>query len=573
MRYFVYARKSQEDDGRQVQSIGDQLKIAGELAAAAGVEIAAVFQEAKSAKRPGRPIFNEMIARIEDGEADGIIAWHPDRLSRNAVDAGVIIDLLDRGKIADLKFQTYKFENTPEGKWMLNIVLGQSKYQVDKLSTDVKRGIRSKLEKGHYPQVAPPGYRNNLVEHTIEADPERFEMIQRAMKLVLTGAYSGPQALDILNNQWGFRTIRRAKSGGKPLARSTFHRMLTGVFYTGLMEHKGQLFPGKHPAMLTQEEFDSIQRVLGRRNVLQQKREFDFTGLIRCGSCGCLITAETKRKHYKGTNRTVKYTYYHCTNAKGGCSKRSVTHTYIETQIQQLLSRVTLHPGAVRWCLDPAQRWHEQEAGFSHETMESLQQALAGAQRKKTNLIQTQLEDPGTFTASEFKEAKDHLQGEINRLHIEIRKAEEKLEEVRRTIENVFDFAVNAAYNFEHGGAKLRKEIVARLGVKYSLTLGNLEIEPHPLLVPILTLEPHERGFHNKKDGSEEAVRLTWLAMRDQVRTRLGEHEGGFPAMTWKWPIGQNLQSSSHTCSVKPYRPWGSSIIAGVEYHSIHGAS
>lgn len=157
MAYFLYVRKSEEDDGRQVQSIGDQLKIGRELAESAGVEISEIFQEARSAKRPGRPVFNEMIARIEAGEAEGIIAWHPDRLSRNAVDAGLIIDMLDRGVLRDLKFQSYKFENTPEGKWMLSIVLGQSKYYVDKMSVEVRRGIRSKLEQGHYPQVAPPG--------------------------------------------------------------------------------------------------------------------------------------------------------------------------------------------------------------------------------------------------------------------------------------------------------------------------------------------------------------------------------------------------------------------------------
>ena len=540
MAYFLYARKSQEDDGRQVQSIGDQLKIGHDLAQGAGIEIAQIFQEARSAKRPGRSVFNEMIARIEDGEADAIIAWHPDRLSRNAVDAGMIIDLLDRGKLRDLKFQSYKFENTPEGKWMLNIVLGQSKYQVDKLSTDVKRGLRSKLEKGHYPQLAPPGYRNNKEEHIFEADPERFEMLQRAMKLVLTGAYSAPQALDVLNNEWGFRTIQRARSGGKPLARSAFYRMLSDVFYTGLMEHGGQIYPGKHPAMLSQHEFEQLQGILGRKQNLRQKKEFDFTGLIRCGVCGCLITAETKRKHYKGTGRTVEYTYYHCTVGRGGCTKRSVTQEMIETQIKELLSGVRLHPRVAQWCLRPAREWHEKESGFEHDTIETLQKSLSGAERRKTNLIQTQLADPDTFSKAEFKEEKTHLQNEISQIQKDLRKAREKLEQVRATVENVFDFAVNAAYNFEHGDTKLRKEIAARLGIKYFLTLGNLQIVPHPLLVPILALEPQEKGFHNKKDGSDEAVRPSWLGMWDEILTLASGLENVcFPKITWAGSLGQ----------------------------------
>ena len=543
MPYFLYARKSQEDDGRQVQSIGDQLKIGHDLAENLGTTISHVFQEARSAKRPGRPIFNAMIARIEAGEAQGIIAWHPDRLSRNAVDAGMIIDLIDRGKLVDLKFQSYNFENTPEGKWMLNIVLGQSKYQVDKLSKDVKRGIRSKLEKGHYPQAALPGYQNDKEQHTIIADPERFEMVQSAFKLVLTGAYSAPQALDVLNNEWGFRTARRARTGGKPLSRSSFFRMLSNVFYTGLMEHKGEIYPGKHPAMLTQDEFEQIQRIQGRRNIVQQKHEFDFTGLIRCGLCGCMITAETKRKHYKGTGRTVSYTYYHCTGRRGGCIKQSVTHEMIEAQIKELLARVTLHERVARWCLDPARDYHQEESGTSHNEIEALQKALAVAQRKKTNLIQAQLIDLEMFSAIEFKQEKERLQNEINQLQQDLKKAEQKLEQVRQTVENVFDFAVNAAYNFEHGTTKLRKEIVARLGVKYVLTLGKLEIEPHPLMVPILGLEPHERGSDNKKDGSDEAVRPSWLTVRDDVRTLAREQSIYFGSI--KWPTEPNTSCSN----------------------------
>ena len=534
MGYFLYARKSEEDDGRQVQSIGDQLKLGQELAAAAGTTLTRVFQEARSARRPGRPVFNEMIARIEAGEAEGIVAWHPDRLSRNAVDAGILIDLLDRGKLLDLKFHSYKFENTPEGKWMLNIVLGQSKYFVDKLSKDVQRGLQSKLEKGHYPQLALSGYLNDTASHTIVADPERFPLIQRAFRMFLTGTHSAPEVLAVLNNQWGFRTRKRDRSGGKPLTRSAFYRMLSNVFYTGMMMHKGKIYPGAHPPMLAQYEWEEMQRLLGRGKVnVRQKREFAFSGLMKCGICGCRITAEEKVKHYKNTGRTRSYIYYHCTNGRGGCSKQSITEAQIEIQVQQLLTQVTLHPHVAHWCLDPARRWHLSESGLNLAATETLHKALTAAQRKKSALFDARLSDPGLFSDEEFKQEKERLQNEINEVTRQIKKAGEELERVRTTVENVFDFAVNARRNFEAGDAGLRREIAAQLGARYFLTLGKLHIEPHPLLVPILAFELGESGSYNKKNGSAEAVRPSWLGMWDDVRSLATGSNVAFSRVIW----------------------------------------
>lgn len=105
-----------------------------------------------------------MLEKIKDGLVNKILAWHPDRLAKNAVDSGKIIHLLDKGELVDLKFATHWFLNTPQGILLLTISFGQSKFYSDSLAINTKRGLREKVRCGEKPGVAPRGYLNDKAE-------------------------------------------------------------------------------------------------------------------------------------------------------------------------------------------------------------------------------------------------------------------------------------------------------------------------------------------------------------------------------------------------------------------------
>ena len=243
-KFFLYARKSTDVEDKQVLSIEAQIAELRAFAKQNNLNVVDVFIEKQSAKIPGRPIFGEMIKRIEKSEADGILAWHPDRLARNSVDGGQIIYLIDCGRIAALKFPQFWFEPTPQGKFMLNIAFGQSKYYVDSLSENTKRGLRQKVRRGEYPSVAPIGYINDVRTKSIVVDRKKAKVIKAAFEYYATGNARLEDVSDFLA-QRGILS-----RGGKKIHKTRATFILSNPFYTGLFRYSKELHEGKYEPII-----------------------------------------------------------------------------------------------------------------------------------------------------------------------------------------------------------------------------------------------------------------------------------------------------------------------------------
>ncbi len=253
------------------------------------------------------------------------MAWHPDRLARNSIDGGKIIYLLDTGKIKDLKFPTFWFENTPQGKFMLSIAFGQSEYYVDNLSENIKWGHRQKLRKGIWQGFAPLGYLNNHRTKEIELDKEKAPLIKKAFELYATGEYTLKATRQFLADN-GIKSCRN-----KPLSVSCVQRMPKNHFYYGVFKFNNEIYQGSHEPIISKRLFDAVQQVMNNRGKKKRKRkhEFAFSGLMRCVNCGCMITAEKQ----KG------YNYYRCIKKKQKCEEKYLREEALVEQIKILFKK------------------------------------------------------------------------------------------------------------------------------------------------------------------------------------------------------------------------------------------
>jgi|SRR6185312_1045014 len=392
MKYAVYHRKSTRNEGRQRLSIEMQhADIARMMPHWGNLDVSISLDEMRSAKVPGRPLFNQMMKDIERGAVQGIIAWHPDRLSRNAVDAGRIMHLLTTGKLKDLKFVAYTFENTAEGRFMLSIMLSQATYYSDNLSNRVSLAIDTKLGQGWRPNLAPLGYLNDRNTSTIVPDPERFPLVQELWRLMLTANYSVRHLWDMAANEWGLRTRQHAKLGNRPVALSAIYRILTSPFYAGVLTRAERCYPGKHVRMVTIDEFQRVQELLGRPHPSKvDKKEFPFTGHIACAECGFAITAEDKTNPYGS-----RYTYYHCTKRRLDyrCRQPGIRREALEEQIARFVDQTTLSPAFQSWAGKRIERLGASRQESRQARLATIDRSIAQLDRELKNLVDMRLRE------------------------------------------------------------------------------------------------------------------------------------------------------------------------------------
>lgn len=350
VKYCLYARKSSESEERQVLSIDSQIKEMLQLADREELEIVAMKRESHSAKETGgRPVFNEIVEELREGKFNGILTWAPDRISRNAGDLGKIVDLMDAGKLEEIRTYSQRFTNNPNEKFLLMILGSQAKLENDNRGINVKRGLRTRVEMGLWPGVAPIGYLNQKhIEKKCQIiiDPERAPVVKKIFEKMAYEKWSGRKIYHWLRFELNFKS-----TGNHYIALGNIFRILQNPIYYGAFEYpkgSGNWYQGKHEPIIDKELFDKAQEQLKRDKIVRQSREFAFTKLMICGLCGSGISAEEKYKQLKdGT--TAKYIYYGCGRSKDRhCKNPYLREEELTDQLIKIMDQVDLNQTGVQ---------------------------------------------------------------------------------------------------------------------------------------------------------------------------------------------------------------------------------
>jgi site-specific DNA recombinase len=375
VRYCLYARKSSESEERQILSIDSQVKEMLQLAEKEGLEIAEIKRESHSAKDTGqRPIFNEIIEEIKQGKFNGILTWAPDRISRNAGDLGRIVDLMDQKLLVEIRTYGQRFTNSPNEKFLLMILGSQAKLENDNRGINVKRGLRTRVEMGLWPGVAPLGYLNQKLmdkKCQILVDPARAPIIKKMFERVAYEQFSGRKLYNWLKFELNFYT-----RGNKPLTLSGIYRILDNPFYYGVFEwpkNSGNLYQGKHQPLITQELFEKAKAQLKRDQIVRENKEFAFTKLFTCGYCGSGISAEEKWKVLKdGTS--AHYIYYGCSRARDrNCKNKYIREEELIEELLKIMDEVNINELGMRQKLeDEIRRFNKLQKIVNSQTGKAL---------------------------------------------------------------------------------------------------------------------------------------------------------------------------------------------------------
>ena len=397
--FFLYARKSTDEENRQVTSLDAQVRELRELAKRERIVIHEIIEESKTAKQPGRPFFNRMLDRIEDGEANGLLCWSVDRLYRNPVDEGRVRWLLQKEVIVSIRTPFREFFPDDAGL-LMGVEGGRATDYLIRMKKDIKRGVDEKLRRGEWPGANKPfGYLYDHRLRNIVPDPQEAKIVQTIFEECAVGTLS---LLSISERLFDLGVKSRT---GRPWSAFAVHHFLTNRIYMGVMKWRGEVFEGKFKPLVSPDLFNRVQKALKRRGKPRKFRnnghQFPFCGTFYC-SCGAMMSAQWGKGH------GGLYRYSRCTR-KGAtpCREPYVREESVAKQCVEIFRPLSISTEEGQAIRTEIARMEAEDAKLCEQQIKKIDEQLEPVQSKLSRLTHSYLDE--IIDEDDYKSAKEEL--------------------------------------------------------------------------------------------------------------------------------------------------------------------
>lgn len=504
---IVYFRRSQDREDRQYNSLEKQDRNTRQVVKDNGLEPIFLPPEERSAYKPGRPIFNDMVQQIKDHKARYIAVWHHSRLSRNAFDAGQIIQLMDDGDLLAIHTPGKTFRNTAEDKAFLAFNLTFAKKNNDDLSDQVRDSFVEKRNHGEYPGPAPLGYINSILgpkTRNITPDPVKAPKVIVCFKFASTGIH-------LLDDVWKHAIGIGLKSRkGNDISKQTLADMLQRRVYTGVFKYGGdEWHQGSYEPLISVELYDKVQVAMGwkKRSAIRPAttsgRQYTYKGLLLCQTCKFNITAYTKPKEL-ASGRSAEYVFYTCTkkNKKIKCSEPQLSDKLLEAEVLARMKNYEISEADGKECLYWLDHHYSQFIKERTRYKPLWQKDLRQA-KSALDVLDDKLES-GTISDERYKQRAAKHETEIARTTKLLKAAETDADRWLELAKETFSSVINLGDVFKEADDMEKRQMMMYVGLNWHLGNKKVVLTPRKPL-DLLSVSDRNPNWRARPDSNRRS--------------------------------------------------------------------
>lgn len=370
MRVALYTRVSTEDQAREGYSLDVQRNFLLQFAKTYGWQVVCSMNGSEVYQDDGytggnmeRPALQKLLEDARAKQFDLVVVYKQDRLSRKLKDLLFLLEELDNLEIG-YKSATEPFDTTSSaGKMAIQMLGSYAEFERNRLTERIFPGMIEGVKKGHWQgaRYVPYGFTHNKETKKLEVNPEEAAIVKEIYSMYLSGKstyriakhfyelgivsrgggrFQQKLIRDILKNKTYFGTLVWNKYNYSPKNRT--HNG-TGKGYRAVKNETSKVIetPNAHPAIVTQKEYDAVQKLLAmkrKNNTVRFKNTiYHLSGVLRCGICGCNYCGKMVM-----TNRAqnLKKPWYYCmsqTKRMATCKNKAVTADDINRQVWEVI--------------------------------------------------------------------------------------------------------------------------------------------------------------------------------------------------------------------------------------------